>query len=569
MIRLFLSMRRRMLQNQVGALEHPTRRSIALVALALLFWAGIYAVSHWFILQTLAMEPIGELVVRHLLAMALFFIFVILIFSNLVAAFSSFFLADDLQLLMTSPLRKNPFFTVRFMENAATASWMTLVFGLAPFIAMGVLMRAPVDYYFNLVFVFFSLFVVPSAIAIVLALVLCTVFSARRARHVILFIGGFAFVAILLMFRSLAPEELLRTEMRGTLMETLSNLEGPSQPWMMTTWAHDILWGHLNGTAMLRDGNETWLLLSVCGAAFFVAAWAFRALHALAFSRAQEGLAAGMIHNVDQALVKQKRAHAKPIRPARPGRMRLFEVLWRKDAKTFVRDTAQWSQILLVVALVAMYVLNFSFIEKVVQGGIISSMTLHFLNMVLSGFVVVAMSARFVFPLISLEGKAFWLIRSSPHPIRNFLSSKWRAAVVPFIVVANLLVVLTNWVVDSSWVMTVCASVTVTLMTAGIVGLAVGLGARFPRFHVDNAAKITTGFGGVLYMMLATTYVLLMLALSVQPILVLYRLEAGTGGFSGPPVLYFFLCLFLLFLAPGLVVRSACGAGAHHLETKD
>ena len=81
--------------------------------------------------------------------------------------------------------------------------------------------------------------------------------------------------------------------------------------------------------------------------------------------------------------------------------------------------------------------------------------------------------------------------------------------------------------------------------------------------------KITTGFGGVLYMMLATTYVLLMLALSVQPILVLYRLEAGTGGFSGPPVLYFFLCLFLLFLAPGLVVRSACGAGAHHLETKD
>ena len=109
MIHLFLSMRRRMLQNQVGALEHPTRRSIALVALALLFWAGIYAVSHWFILQTLAMEPIGELVVRHLLAMALFFIFVILIFSNLVAAFSSFFLADDLQLLMTSPLRKNPF----------------------------------------------------------------------------------------------------------------------------------------------------------------------------------------------------------------------------------------------------------------------------------------------------------------------------------------------------------------------------------------------------------------------------------------------------------------------------
>ena len=139
---------------------------------------------------------------------------------------------------------------------------------------------------------------------------------------------------------------------------------------------------------------------------------------------------------------------------------------------------------------------------------------------------------------------------------------------VPFIVVANLLVVLTNWVVDSSWVMTVCASVTVTLMTAGIVGLAVGLGARFPRFHVDNAAKITTGFGGVLYMMLATSYVLLMLALSVQPILVLYRLKPERGGSVAHRSFIFSCACFLLFLAPGLVVRSACGAGAHHLETK-
>ncbi|MBL92699.1 MAG: hypothetical protein CMH56_12915, partial [Myxococcales bacterium] len=178
-----------MLSNQLNAMDNALRRGIGLLVLALLFWGGIYAVSHWFVLQTLAMEPIGEMVVRHLLAMAIFFVFVILIFSNLVAAFSSFFLSDDLQLLLTMPLHNNQFFAARFLENALTASWMTLIFGIAPFIAVGILMHGGWAYYLSLVFVFSVLFVVPSAVAIVVSLLLCSVFSARRARHVILFVG--------------------------------------------------------------------------------------------------------------------------------------------------------------------------------------------------------------------------------------------------------------------------------------------------------------------------------------------------------------------------------------------
>ena len=84
--------------------------------------------------------------------------------------------------------------------------------------------------------------------------------------------------------------------------------------------------------------------------------------------------------------------------------------------------------------------------------------------------------------------------------------------------------------------MTVVASCSNSLSVLGIAGLAVGLGARFPKFHVDNAAKIASGFGGVLYMMLGTGYVLLMALLAVQPTLTLYRWGGwlwgtGRGGF--------------------------------------
>ena len=42
-----------------------------------------------------------------------------------------------------------------------------------------------------------------------------------------------------------------------------------------------------------------------------------------------------------------------------------------------------------------------------------------------------------------------------------------------------------------------------------------------------------SGFGGVLYMMLGTAYILMMAGFAIQPTLVLYRWEAGYGNFNG------------------------------------
>ena len=70
-------------------------------------------------------------------------------------------------------------------------------------------------------------------------------------------------------------------------------------------------------------------------------------------------------YTMSMSLQKNVAMGSKSQRMALPeGHFTLLEVMWRKDARTFFRDTAQWSQMLLVVALISMYVLNFSFIEK-------------------------------------------------------------------------------------------------------------------------------------------------------------------------------------------------------------
>ena len=67
-----------------------------------------------------------------------------------------------------------------------------------------------------------------------------------------------------------------------------------------------------------------------------------------------------------------------------------------------------------------------------------------FLNLGLTGFVVAALSVRFIFPTTSLEGQAYWIIFSSPLSVREFLWGKFFIFVVPVIILGEFLIIASN-----------------------------------------------------------------------------------------------------------------------------
>ena len=59
-----------------------------------------------------------------------------------------------------------------------------------------------------------------------------------------------------------------------------------------------------------------------------------------------------------------------------------------------------------------------------------------FLNLVLAGFVLASIAARFIFPGVSLEGRTLWLLRSSPLAMRDLLWAKFWVGTLPLLVLA-------------------------------------------------------------------------------------------------------------------------------------
>jgi ABC-2 type transport system permease protein len=130
-----------------------------------------------------------------------------------------------------------------------------------------------------------------------------------------------------------------------------------------------------------------------------------------------------------------------------------------------------------------------------------------FLNLALAGFVLASIAARFVFPSVSLEGRALWLLRSSPLPVRELLWAKFWVGAVPLLTLALVLVGCTNLMLGVRPFVHVVSLAAITGLVFPLTALALGYGTFYPRFDSENAAQIPTSFGGLLFMMTAVTLI--------------------------------------------------------------
>jgi ABC-2 type transport system permease protein len=138
-----------------------------------------------------------------------------------------------------------------------------------------------------------------------------------------------------------------------------------------------------------------------------------------------------------------------------------------------------------------------------------------------------AVAVRFVFPAVSAEGAAFWIIRTAPISMRHFLWSKFWTGLLPVFVLSEGLTIVANEFLGSEMFLKVVAALGVVFMSLALVGLATGMGARYPRFGADSMTQVAASYGGVVFMILAVLFILVMVLLLAWPssIYLWYRLQ--------------------------------------------
>jgi ABC-2 type transport system permease protein len=243
-----------------------------------------------------------------------------------------------------------------------------------------------------------------------------------------------------------------------------------------------------------------------------------------------------------------------------------------KDLKLFLRDVSQWSQLLLLLALVLVYLYNFRVLDldKIpYMSGMVKNVY-AFVNLAMAGLVMATVCARFVFPAVSAEGAAFWIIRTAPISMRAFLWSKFWTGLLPVFVLTEGLTIAANYFLGIDPLLRVVSAVAVCFMALALVGLATGLGARYPRFNAENPSQVAGSYGGVAFMILAVLFMILLIVMVGWPssVLLWYRAAhvplslyvraAMIGCFAGAIVMSLATCW--LGMRSGVRALEAMGA---------
>jgi ABC-2 type transport system permease protein len=367
---------------------------------------------------------------------------------------------------------------------------------------------------------------------------------------------GLMFAAsIVLLLRFIQPERLLSVESLPDVTGFFATLQSPITPMLPSFWAGESLFAGIQGGVDWLHQAALW---TTAGAFTVLLGAAHERWHFAGYSRSQEAPKTRFARFVALDAL----AAVLPLSDVR-------RQLLVKDVKVFLRDVSQWVQLLPLMALVLLYLYNFRVLDLdriPYMSGFVKNVY-AFVNLGMAGFVMATVAVRFVFPAVSAEGAAFWIIRTSPISMHDFLWSKFWTALAPVLIFTEVLTIAANLLLGVDPFLQLVAAGAIVVLTFALVGLAIGLGARYPRFGAD-ATQAAGSYGGVMFMILAVLLIIVTIALVGWPASIYMMSKTGQYRWRLTPDRQAILVITLsMVVAIGMTTwRVAMKSGVRALE---
>ena len=546
MLAVLLRRRALTLANSVSHWTRYERARNAAFALAGLGLLGALHAGFFRLLAYLAtVELIGRLLIWKLAAMLFLMTFSMVTVSSLLTALTTLYYSYDLKFLMKAPVSLRTVFLDKSLEAAFFASWM-IGLVLVPFVAALARVEA-LGWPFLLAFATAlpPFLLLGASVGIAFTLVLLWAFPSSRTRDIVWVLSSLSLTVVYGLVRFAQPERLIRPDALQVVAQYLDFLQAPTAPYLPSWWFTEALRSAGRGDWGACAARSA-VLWAAAAAAYAGLVWLAGRTYFTGYSGAQEG-----------GLRRVRHSYA-PLPEARAfGAGPLSALLW-KERVAFFRDVKHWSQILLIIGLVFVYLFS---IRRLPLDSLELRSLLSFLNVGTAGFVLAALGLRFTFPAISLEGRSWWVLRSSPLAVSEIMRQKFLFAAMPTAVLALTLGVMTNAVLEADRFTSALTLAALLVTALAVSAMGTGFGALFPRFTVENIHQVESSLGGFVYMAACLFYVGATLATLAWPMQMHFAERFGAGRWDGRVAAYAGLVWLLLnavaFVLPWELGRRA------------
>jgi ABC-2 type transport system permease protein len=508
---LFQGLRWRLLRNSWRLLlGQSSMRPLTILVCSLVVWVFVFAVSWggFAFLKTEVNVPLEGGIVGILLDLLFLSLAVLLVFSCGLILYGSLFTSAETTFLLARPVAADQLFAYKFQGAVAFSSWAFLLLGGPILLAYGLVCDAPWYFYALLPLFFLGFVLLPGSLGALLALLIVNFIPQRRKQ--VLAVGMVVLAAVLAwwiyhMFHA-SSSELWQQETREAVTRLLSHFTFTRNPLAPSHWVSLGLQRAVRGDPA---GSLYYLALVWSNGLllYLIAAAASSWLYRRGYNRMATGGSLRRRYGgvwIDHLL--------RAVLPFVHPNTRLLIV---KDFRTFRRDPQQWGQILLFSGLMLLYFTNIRRFVENLQGPYQNSISL--LNLCAIALLLCTYTGRFVYPMLSLEGRKFWILGLLPVRREQLLWGKFAFSTTGGLLIAEGLILMSDLMLLMPIETVLLHMLTVGVLAAGLSGLSVGLGACMPNFRETDPSKIAVGFGGTLNLVAGLLYLLLIVGLMAGP----------------------------------------------------
>jgi ABC-2 type transport system permease protein len=531
--RVFRQLRLRLIRNSLRlALENGRTRLFTMIGTSL-FVAGFTFAVGLYLFNQLAINniPFKGAIVEALFDLLFFTLGTMLVFSTGIILFASLFTSPETRFLLCSPARADHIFVTKFQAAVAFSSWGFVILGIPIFLAFGMVSGVPWYFYALLPLFLLGYVLLPGSFSAALCLLLVR-FLPRNRRQFFLVIGIVvaALSAVWLYKVGVGLRKSFATSGRelDDLIGQFNLLRSSVAPshWMtrgVMAAARDDLSGALLPLAQIWSNG---LLM------FVIAAWIAKRVYRTAYDqyttsgRSRKVYHTNWLDRVMEMLVVYLDKRTR--------------VLVVKDFRTFRRDPTQWALLILFGLLMLIGASNFRQYSAA-DLAVMDKYAISLMNLCGTAILLCAGLSRFIFPLISLEGRKFWILGLTPVSRDQLLWGKFFFAATGSLVIAETLILTSDALLGLPWQGLALHALVVAVVAVGLSALNVGLGAYLPTFRETDPSKIVVGFGGTVNMVVGLGFLIAVIGIMAVPFHTLHLARKAGGGanpwvFAGLPL---------------------------------
>ncbi len=472
-------------------------------------------------------EMFGESFTYKVFSIMFSMFFFLLMISSIISSISTFFRTSELEFLFATPIKIKNLFWVKLVENGFYASWATGIISIPLILSLGMAYNANGIFYLFSFSIYFLFILISTSLGLILVFLLSS-FFLKYSKLSILIILLIVILSVLVLFGFSKGSVLFNLPKDKSL---------------------DEIYKYIN-TLEIEEFKYLPSGITSMSIFYFMKTHNWKMIFPLLYYIIPIVLLLIFMMNIYEEKYlsfesvkteNKKRNKKNELQRGLWGNKSIIAMFIKKDILLFKRDPSQWGQILIFFALLLFYVISLVKSPRFFKTAFYTYI-LAFANMAFASYIMATLSVRFIYPMISLEGRGFSMIMTYVG-FKKFFNAKLIFNFVVSVIFGEILVMGTNMFLNLDTIVLFVSFVFIFIIAIGITFINIGIGALLPDFTEKNPSKIASGFGGIVSAIVSLVYVGVSLWIIGMPIRIYFENVFKGISFNN---LYFVIALFIV-----------------------